>query len=190
MTAQESGHDVTQLLRRWHDGDSAALDRLLPLVYADLRRLAAAQLRGRSGHTTMQTTALVHDVLLRLLERPAIELNDSKHLLNAAARMMRQLLVDRLRAATTDKRGGGWRRDDFCAALELPIPDDTDLAELDRALHDLETVQPRMARVVELRYFIGLEMTEIAAAIGVTPRTAQRDWAMARAWLQARLSAG
>lgn len=189
MTTHESGDTVTQLLRRWHHGDTKALERLLPLVYADLRRIAAAQLRSKGGHTTLQTTALVHDVLLRLLERPAVELNDSNHLFNAAARMMRQLLVNRLRAAMTDKRGGGWRRDDFTAALELPIPDQTDLTELDQALRELEAVQPRMAQVVELRYFIGLEMSEIAASLGVTPRTAQRDWATAQAWLRTRLCA-
>jgi len=189
MSTPDSADEVTRLLRCWRDGDASALERLLPLVYADLRRIAAAQLRSRSGHTTLQTTALVHDVLLRLLERPGLPLHDAGHLFNAAARMMRQLLIDRLRAATSDKRGGGWRRDDFTAALELPIPDCTDLAELDQALRELETAQPRMARVVELRYFIGLEMAEIAASLGVTPRTAQRDWATAQAWLRTRLQA-
>lgn len=180
--------EVTRLLQRWHGGDAGALERLLPLVYADLRRVAAAQLRHKDGHTTLQPTALVHDVLLRLLERPAAELKDSNHLFNAAARMMRQILISRLRANASAKHGGDWRRDDFCHALELPIPDATDLEELDQALAELESVQPRMAQVVQLRYFIGLEMGEIADALGVTRRTAQRDWAAAQAWLRSRLA--
>lgn len=182
------GDNVTQLLQRWQAGESTALDRLLPLVYADLRRIAAAQLRHKSGHTTLQTTALVHDVLLRLLERPGLQLHDSAHLFNAAARMMRQRLVSRLRASISDKHGGGWRRDDFAQALDLPIPEHTDLAELDHALGELEAAAPRMAQVVELRYFVGLEMAEIAASLGVTRRTVQRDWATAQAWLRSRLA--
>ena len=181
--------DVTQWLQRWREGDRAALDRLLPLVYADLRRIAARQLRGLDGHATLQTTALVHDVLLRLLGRPPTGFENGAHLLNAAARMMRQHLVDRAREAAAVKRGGGWRRDDFTAAIDLPIPDGTDLAELDRALNELERFDDRMARVVELRYFVGLGMAEVAASLGVAERTARRDWASAQAWLRDRLTA-
>jgi RNA polymerase sigma factor (TIGR02999 family) len=184
---QDSDGSVTRLLHQWRDGDRAALDRLLPLVYADLRRIAARQLRGHDGHATLQTTALVHDVLLRLLDRPASSFESTMHLLNAAARMMRQHLVARAREAGAVKRGGGWRRDDFTAAMDLPIPDDTDLAELDRALEELEVFDERMARVVELRYFIGLGMAEVAASVGVVERTAQRDMASAQAWLRERL---
>jgi RNA polymerase sigma factor (TIGR02999 family) len=185
----DSDDSVTRLLDRWRDGDRAALDRLLPLVYADLRRIAAGMLRAHAGHATLQTTALVHDVLLRLLDRPAADFQDTAHLLNAAARMMRQILVDRARAAMAVKRGGGWLRDDFTAALELPIPEGTDLDELDQALDELESFDPRMASVVELRYFVGLGMSEVAGVLGVTERTVQRDWAGARAWLKDRLDA-
>lgn len=180
---------VTHLLQRWRGGERQALDRLLPLVYADLRRIAARQLRAHDGHATLQTTALVHDVLLRLLDRPASAFENTAHLLNAAARMMRQHLVNRARDAAAIKRGGGWLRDDFAAAMELPIPDDTDLAELDRALNELEAFDGRMAQVVELRYFVGLGMAEVAAALGVAERTARRDWAGAQAWLKDRLAA-
>jgi RNA polymerase sigma factor (TIGR02999 family) len=101
--------------------------------------------------------------------------------------MMRQVLVDRARKANSDKRGGGWLRDGFEAALELPIPESTDLVALDLALNELESAHERMAKVVELRYFVGLEVDEIAAALGVNERTARRDWAAAREWLRERL---
>lgn len=179
---------VTRLLHRWHDGDPAALDRLLPLVYADLRRIAARQLRTSAGHDTLQTTALVHDVLLRLLGRPPAEFHSGAHLLNAAARMMRQHLVNRARDAATQKRGGGWLRDEFDHALELPIPERTDLQELDRALAQLAAFDERMAQVVELRYFVGLEMAQIADHLGVAERTVRRDWISAQAWLRDRLT--
>jgi len=180
--------DVTRMLQRWREGDADALERLLPLVYADLRRLAASHLRDRSGHTTMQTTALVHDVLLRLLERPPSTFSDGAHFFNAAARMMRQLLTQRTRAATAIKRGGNWRRDEFTEAMQLPIPDDTDLVALDQALTELEAIDRRMAQVVELRYFIGLEMEDIAATLNIAKRTVHRDWAAAQVWLRARLA--
>jgi RNA polymerase sigma factor (TIGR02999 family) len=184
---QASGDHVTQWLHRWREGDARALDRLLPFVYADLRRIAAGMLKSTPGHATLQTTALVHDVLLRLLGREPAQFEDTAHLLNASARMMRQVLVDRARKAHSDKRGGGWLRDDFEAALELPIPDHTDLSALDLALDELEAVHERMAKVVELRYFVGLEVGEIAATLGINERTARRDWVAAREWLRDRL---
>ena len=183
-TASDS---VTQWLQRWSEGDGAALDRLLPLVYSDLRRMASRELRGTPGHATLQTTALVHDVVLRLLGRPPSSFESTAHLLNASARMMRQVLIDRARRSSSEKRGGRWLRDDFAEALELPIPDGTDMAALDDALNDLESVHERMANVVELRYFVGLDVAEVAATLGVTERTARRDWVAAREWLRDRL---
>ncbi len=180
-------NSLNHLLQRWSDGDPLALDRLLPLVYADLRRIAANLLRSTPGHATLQTTALVNEVLLRLLGRTPATFESGPHLLNASARMMRQILVDRARKAATDKRGGQWQRDEFTEALALPIPDGTDLEALDQALNELEGAHERMARVVELRWFIGLGATEIAATLGVTERTARRDWAAAREWLRQRL---
>ena len=178
---------VTHLLHRWADGDATALERLLPSVYADLRRIAAGTLRATPGHATLQTTALAHEVLLRLLGRAPGDFENTAHFLNASARMMRQVLVDRARRAGTEKRGGRWLRDDFAEALELPIPEGTDLAALDRALTDLESVHQRMAQVVELRYFVGLDSAEVAGTLGITERTARRDWAAAREWLRERL---
>lgn len=187
--ATMAAHDdnVTSYLQQWRAGDMGALERLLPLVYADLRRIAASVLRATPGHATLQTTALVHDVLLRMLGRAPMEFEDTAHLLNASARMMRHVLVDRARMAATDKRGGGWLRDDFDAALELPIPEGTDLAALDAALDELERAHERMAKVVQLRYFVGLEVAEVAATLGIAERTAQRDWIAAREWLRSRL---
>lgn len=184
-----SGDSVTRLLQRWHAGDAGALDRLLPLVYADLRQIASRQLRRQEDNATLQTTALVHDVLLRLLDRPPASFESSAHLFNAAARMMRQHLINRARDAGADKRGGGWQRAEFVSALELPIPDRTDLAALDQALSELEDAHERMARVIEFRYFIGLNVEEIASTLGVNERTARRDFAAAHEWLRERLGA-
>ncbi|MEO7916927.1 MAG: ECF-type sigma factor [Dokdonella sp.] len=187
--ADRDNDSISRWLERWRDGDSVALDRVLPLVYADLRRIASRELRVTPGHATLQTTALVHDVVLKLLGRPPSSFENAAHLLNASARMMRQVLVDRARRAHAEKRGGHWLRDDFTEALELPIPDGTDMAELDRALEELEGAHERMAKVVELRYFMGLESAEIAATLGVDERTVRRDWAAAREWLRERLDA-
>lgn len=181
--------DVTVLLQRWGAGDADALDALLPLVYADLRALARRELHGHRGHDTLQPTALVNDVFLRLLggERPQC-LHSRAHLFNTAARIMRQLLVDRARRAATDKHGGAWKRDDFACALDLPIPEYTQLPELDAALDELARLDARMAKVVELRYFTGLSVAEVARLLELEERTVYRDWAAARAWLRDRLS--
>lgn len=178
---------TTVLLQRWQAGDRDALDLLLPRVYADLRQIAARQLSRHQGHETIQTTALLHDVLLRLLDHEPASFENTPHLLNAAARMMRQHLIDRVRAATASKRGGGWLRDDFTQMMELPIPGDSDLIDLDAALTELEQFDARMAQIVELRYFVGLNVGEIAAALGTSDRTVQRDWLLAQAWLRDRL---
>lgn len=180
---------VTLLLKRWRDGDPDALDQLLPQVYADLRRIANRQLRRHEGHPTLQTTALVNDVLLRLLDRKPADFANTAHLLNAAARMMRQHLVDRARRAASQKHGSGRQVDDFTQALLLPIPDGSDIIDLDAALTDLESYDPRMARIVELRYFIGLGVAEIGHALTTSERTVHRDWRLAQAWLRERLEA-
>jgi RNA polymerase sigma factor (TIGR02999 family) len=186
MTPTSNGA-ITLLLQRWSDGEADALDRLLPLIYADLQRVASRALRATPGHATLQTTALVNDVWLRLLGKAPVEFESTAHLLNAAARMMRQILVDRARKASREKRGGGWLRDDFASALDLPIPEHTDLQALNEALDELELAHERMARGVELRYFMGLEVAEIATTLGINERTARRDWVAAREWLRHRL---
>jgi RNA polymerase sigma factor (TIGR02999 family) len=181
--------DVTQLLRQWQAGDPAALDALLPQVYDELKRLAASQLRGHRGHDTLQPTALVHDVFVRLLGAASLDIGNRKHLYTTAAKLMRQVLVDRARAQQRDKRGGGqWQRVDLVEALALPIEQDIDLTDLDRALAELSALDERMAAMVELRYFVGLEVAEVAALMEIDERTVYRDWAMARAWLRQRLA--
>lgn len=180
--------DITRLVQRWSAGDTGALDHLLPMVYAELRRLARIQLGKQQGHDTLQATALVNDVLLKLIDRDAPQALQSRaHLYNTAARMMRQMLVDRARSAAADKHGGGWLRDDFTRALDLPIPEQTRLPELDAALTELAALDPRMAQVVELRYFVGLSVAEVATMLELEERTVYRDWAAARAWLKDRL---
>lgn len=181
------GNSTDALLKRWSEGDAMALDRLLPLVQADLRRIASRLLHGMPGHATLQTTALIHEMWLRLLGREPAAFEGAEHFLNAAARMMRQILINRARKAATDKRGGTWARSDFDGVLDLPIPDGTDLLALDQALGDLEAIHPRMAHVIELRCFVGLEVEEVGTALGLSERTVRRDWIGARAWLQERL---
>ena len=184
----QSTDDITRLVQRWSAGDGDALEQLLPRVYAELRRLARIQLGKQQGHDTLQATALVNDVLLKLIDRDVPQrLQNRDHLYNTAARMMRQLLVDRARSANADKHGGGWLRDDFTRALDLPIPELSRLPELDAALTELAALEPRMAQVVELRYFIGLSVAEVAAMLELEERTVYRDWAAARAWLKDRL---
>jgi RNA polymerase sigma factor (TIGR02999 family) len=180
--------EITQLLRRWHAGDAEALDVLLPQVYDELRRLAAHELRGHAHHDTLQPTALINEVFARLLGAASVDIANRKHLFTTAAKLMRQTLIDRARAQLREKRGGGqWQRVDFIEALALPIEADTELPALDEALTSLAGLDPRMAQIVELRYFVGLEVSEVAALLEVDERTVYRDWAMARAWLRQRL---
>jgi RNA polymerase sigma factor (TIGR02999 family) len=184
-----AGGDITGWLARWRDGDPSALDRILPQVYDELRRLAAHELRGHKHHDTLQPTALVHDVFVRLLGAKSVDIGDRKHLFTTAAKLMRQVLIDRARAQQRDKRGGGaWQRVEFVEAMALPIEADTQLPALDDALTALAELDPRMAQVVELRFFVGLEVVEVANLLMVDERTVYRDWAMARSWLRDRMA--
>jgi RNA polymerase sigma factor (TIGR02999 family) len=180
--------EVTELVQRWGEGDDDALSSLLPLVYADLRRLAAQQLRSNLGHDTLQPTALINDLFVRLLGASRIDISDRKHFFTTAAKLMRQVLVDRARAKARDKRGGDWLRVDLIEAAALPIDANTDLPALDEALRKLAVLDPRVAEVVELRCFGGLEVAEVANLLGLDERTVYRDWAMARAWLRQQLA--
>ena len=182
----QTADDITQLIQRWQSGDAAALDRLLPQVYADLRAMAARRLSVETP-MTWQPTALVHDVLLRLLATDTLHIQDRAHLFRVAARVMRNLLIDRARQARTERHGGDRERIDLLDAAQLPIPQDTDLERLDEALDDLESVEPRLARIVELRYFIGLTVQEVAGVLAVDERTVYREWALARVWLREQI---
>lgn len=181
--------DITALLQQWNGGDAAALDTLLPRVYGELRKLAAHELRGNLHHETLQPTALVNEVFTRLLGAEKVDLSSRKHLFVTASKLMQQTLIDRARAQQREKRGGGaWRRVDFIEILALPLAPDTDLFALSDALEALAKLDPRMAQIVELRYFTGLEVSEVAAVLDVEERTVYREWAMARAWLRNRLT--
>jgi RNA polymerase sigma factor (TIGR02999 family) len=179
--------DVDSLLARLRDGDRNAVDELLPILYAELRRIAAGYLqRERVGHT-LQPTALVHEAYVGLLGQRDVEWQSRAHFLGVAARTMRRILVDHARARHADKRGGGARvnLDEGLAVANAP---DVDLIALDAALRDLEALDPRLVRVVELRYFAGLTTREIAEVMGVSPATVDRERVTATAWLRNRLS--
>jgi len=172
--------DVTRLLSAARDGDADSLDRLFALVYDELRRLAARQLRGRAGADTLGATGLVHEVYLKLSGGAPLRAEARAHFFALAARAMRQVLVDRARERGAGKRGGAWRRTtlgDGPAALALGADE---LLALEDALARLE---PRQREVVECRLFAGMEESEIAALLGVSDRTVRRDWVKGRAWL-------
>jgi RNA polymerase sigma factor (TIGR02999 family) len=176
--------DVTQLLRNWSGGDAGALDQLMGLVYKELRRLARYQLERERGGHTLQSTALVHEVYVRLCGSGELEWQDRAHFFAVAARMMRRVLVDYARRQGAEKRGGSAVRTVLGESLEVPGQEDgTDLAALNEALEQLASVDARKCQVVEMRFFGGLSAKETAAVLGTTEATVRRDWTIARAWL-------
>ena len=190
MSEKSTREDVTRLLAEWQRGrDAAALDRLLPLVYDELRRIARRRLRAeRTGHT-LQTAALVHEAYLRLVDQQGATIQNRAHFLAIAAQLMRQILVDHARRRRAGKRGGGMAMTIALDQDVIPVgPPDVDLLALDESLEKLAAIDPRQSRIVEMRFFAGLDVEEIAEAIGVSPATVRRDWAMAKAWLYRRLS--
>jgi RNA polymerase sigma-70 factor (ECF subfamily) len=175
-------HEVTALLTAWSDGDESAYDKLVPLVYEELHRLAHRYMRReRDGHT-LQTTALVGEAYMRLVGQ-RVEWQNREHFFAASARLMRRILVDHARSRGYQKRGGGARRVPLEDVLEMTEERATELVALDEALDALARIDERKARVVELRYFGGLEIEETAQLLGVSPNTVKRDWRTARAWL-------
>ena len=183
-------HEVTRLLVAWGEGDRAALDRLMPLVYGELRRLARHYMsRERPGHT-LQTTALVNEAYLRLVGQEEMRWENRAHFFGIAARLMRQILVDHARGRQAAKRGGGQFRLSLSKVDRAAPGPDVNLLALDEALGRLEAIDPQKSRVVELRYFGGLGIEETAEVIGVSPATVKRDWSIARAWLRCELGDG
>lgn len=176
--------EITQLLRKWSGGDAQALDRLIPAIYKELRRLAHYHLeRERDGHT-LQSTALVHEVYLRMRASEELHLKNRAHFFAVAAQMMRRILVDHARRHGAGKRGGSAIRTPLDEVLEIPMPDDqTDLVSLDDALDQLQSFDARKSQVVEMRFFGGLSTKEIAAVLGITESTVHRDWNIAKAWI-------
>lgn len=180
--------DITSLLRQWREGDGAARDRLVAVLYPELRALADRQLRGERDNHTLQPTALVNEAYLRLSGLDRLDWQDRGHFVHMAARVMREVLVDHARRRQAAKRDGG--RQVTLTGLDLAAPEagDVDALALDAALARLEQLDPDKARVVELRYFGGLTIEETAEAMASSPATVKRQWQAARAWLFAALA--
>jgi RNA polymerase sigma factor (TIGR02999 family) len=183
-------HEVTQLLLAWSDGDKAALDQLMPLVYAELRRLAKSYMRRERAGQTLQTTALIHEAYLRLIDADQVRMENRGHFFAAAARLMRQVLVDLAREHGSRKRGGGALQVSLDEAMVVSRQRDEGLLALDEALNALAQIDPRKSRMVELRFFGGLSVEETAEALGVSVETVHRDWRLAKSWLLRRLRGG
>ena len=181
-------HEVTELLVSWRQGDAAALNRLVPLVYDELRRVARRHLRRESPGHALQATALVHEVYLRLVDVDRMTLTSRTHFFALAATLMRQILVDHARRQHADKRGGGATALSLDEALPAAWTSSVDVLALDQALGALASIDDRQCRVVELRFFAGLTIDEAAEALGVSSATVEREWALARAWLYRQLS--
>lgn len=176
-------NQVTQLLSRWRGGDRAALDALIPLVYRELHRLAHSYLRRERPAHTLQSTALVHEVYVRMVGQPLPEFQNRAHFFAVAAQIMRQILVDYARSHRADKRGGGNYQLTLDEAVALPEQGDVDLIALDDALKSLAEMDPQQSRIVELRFFAGLSIEDTSEVLGVSPATIKRSWTSARAWL-------
>jgi RNA polymerase sigma factor (TIGR02999 family) len=186
--APPSQNEVTQLLLAWSDGDKAALEELTPLVYAELRRLAEKYMRReRPGHP-LQTTALVNEAYVRLVDLRQVRWQNRAHFFGVAAQLMRHILVDFARARLRAERGGYKQQVSLEEAAVMSKEKSADFIALDDALKSLAEIDPRKSRMVELRFFGGLSVEETAEALNVSPRTVQREWNLARDWLYRELS--
>ena len=179
--------DITSLLVEWANGDDQALERLTPLVYKELCKLAAGYLRRERPNHTLQPTALVHELYLRLLQQRKPDWDDRGHFYAFAAQVMRHILVDHARAANTGKRGSGLPHVPLCDEIPWVNLNSADVIDLNRALDELDSLDARKARLVELRYFLGCTVEESAAIVKVSRATAERDLTMARTWLYSKL---
>ena len=182
-----SDHEITRLLVAWNDGDQRALDKLVPLVESELRRLARTYLsRERASHT-LQTTALINEAYVRLIDDHDVKWQSRSHFYGIAAHLMRRILVDFARRRHFQKRGGNNFQISFNDALVISASEDPNLLALDEALNELTLIDERKARVVEMRFFGGLTEKETAVALEVSPETARRDWRLAKSWLLRQL---
>jgi RNA polymerase sigma factor (TIGR02999 family) len=183
--------EITALLRAWGGGDASALDRLTTLVYDELRRMARRHMRKEAGRNTLQTTALVNEAYLRLVDMKEAGWQDRAHFFAVSAQVMRRILVDAARARAAAKRGGGLGRVSGVDLDQIPIVNTAraeELVAVDDALDELARMDPRKARVVELRFFGGLSVEETAAVLRVSQQTVLRDWKLAKSWLMRSLS--
>lgn len=183
-----SSVEISRLLRAWGEGDQAALNQLTPLVYAELHRIAHRYMRRQPAGQTLQTTALVNEAYLRLENVEGVRWQDRTHFFAVSAQMMRRILVDSARAHLADKRGGGWPHVCLDEFVDASAQSGEDLIALDDALNALEKMDPRKARVVELRFFAGLSVEETAEALNISAPSVKRDWKLAKAWLNRELS--
>src|SRR5919106_874778 len=187
MTTTRSRKDVTDLLIEWSEGNQEALNKLMPLVYDELRRLASRYLRNeRTGHT-LQTTALVHEAYLKLVDQKNMSWENRVQFFAAAAQVMRHILVDYARNRRAFKRGGDYCRLSLDEAIISSEEKSPDLLTLHEALNNLAAIDAQQSRVVELRVFGGLTVEETAEALGISPRTVKREWSMAKAWLHKQI---
>jgi len=182
-----SDETVTRVLREAADGSASAAARLMPLVYDELRALAQSYLQCERPDHTLQATALVHEAFLRLVDQKDAKWDGKAHFFAVAAQAIRRILVDYARGHGRIKRGGGRERVALDESIAWPEARDLDLVALDEALRELERLDERQARIVELRFFGGMALDEIAAVLGVSARTVDGDWSMARLWLRRRL---
>jgi RNA polymerase sigma factor (TIGR02999 family) len=177
---------VTELLARWSEGDAAAREALIAVVYPELRRLASKCLAGRQ-HQTLQSTALVHEAYMRLAGQSSLRAENRAHFLAIAARLMREILVDHARSRGSAKRGASCVTLSFDEAVALPRKPEIDLVALDDALNQLNAMDPRQSQIIDLRFFGGLTIEDASQVLGVSPATVKREWSIARMWLQREL---
>jgi RNA polymerase sigma-70 factor (ECF subfamily) len=187
-SSDHPGPHVTELLLSWGRGDRSALDELVPIVHQELRRLARLQMRGERDNHTLQTTALVNEAFIRLVDLRRIRWQDRAHFLALSARLMRRILVDHARSRNYRKRGGGAVNVALDDSIDMSRERGADLVALDDALESLARVDPRKGQVVELRFFGGLSVDETAEALGISAETVLRDWRLAKVWLLREVS--
>ncbi len=183
MISSLSREHVTQVLIDWSKGDGGAAERLMPLIYDELRQIARGYLRRERADHTLQATGLVHEAYLRLVDQTVTSWQNRAQFFGVAACIMRRVLVDHARRHRAEKRGGDWEKVEFDDALAAGLPRSLDLVALDEALQNLARVDPRQSQVVELRFFGGLTTEEAAEVLDVSPRTIKREWRRAKAWL-------
>ena len=184
----KDGGEITQLLKAMSGGDPSAAEQLLPMVYSELHRLAASYMRRERQDHTLQPTALINEAYLRMAQGD-VDWQNREHFIGVAAHVMRRVLVDYARTHNAEMRGGGQRRVELEEGLAISEGRSEEILSLDEALHRLTELNPRQARVVELRYFGGLSVEQIANLLGIAPRSVKRDWALARIWLFKELKA-
>lgn len=189
MIAPAANEQVTRLLIDWSNGNREAAAGLMPIVYDELRRLARSYLQRERPDHTLQATGLVHEAYLRLVDQKTTTWQNRAHFVGVAAQLMRRILVDHARRHRTEKRGGEWTKVEFNEALSPSATRTLDIIALDDALNDLAQLNPQHSQIVELRFFGGMKTEEVAEVLDVSPRTVQREWRMARAWLRRQIFA-